>query len=129
MKDEGSSQGYGIIFLPPSFSPAGAPMEGRPYSCCCRISRLLRNPADCLSHALFLLSCFLQGIVDAEAGRLLPRWKLLESLEELADDGLCRHEQKRTVRHPFAIEHRRVFARPLKRITPQIVDIRATQAL
>jgi len=41
-----------------------------------------------------------QSIAQAEAAGLLARREFLEPADELADDGLCRHEEKRMVEQP-----------------------------
>src|SRR6185503_7820724 len=79
------------------------------------------------SQCFLILLRLLERLVNAEARRLLPRWKLLESFEELPDNGLCRHEEKRAVRQPFPVEHVSVFARSLKWISPEVEHERSTQ--
>src|SRR5215467_12771105 len=45
----------------------------------------------------------LHHLVDAEAGRLLPWWKLLEALDPLPDEELGRYEQKDPTSQPVAV--------------------------
>src|SRR6185369_8806390 len=76
---------------------------------------------------LLILPRLIERLVDAEARRLLARRELLEGLEEHADQSLGRHEEEHAVGSPLLVEHGRVFAGPLERVTPQVEERRETQ--
>src|ERR1700730_8009922 len=57
----------------------------------------------------FLIHQLLHGLVDREAARLLPRWKLLESLQVLRDDRLRRNQDEHVLDEPFDVVARLVL--------------------
>jgi hypothetical protein len=91
---------------------------GRPPLSSENATALFHAPAGRNRHVLLALPCLLQRLVDAEAGWLLARREFLECLEELADDGLGRSQQKGAVGHPLVVEHAPVFVAPLEGIAP-----------
>src|SRR4029434_473279 len=88
-----------------------------------RASQICLTATGDLGHRVLTLPRFLESLIDAEAGRLLPRRELLERLQELRDDGLRGHQQKRVICLPFVVEHAGVFGGPLERVTPKIVEM------
>jgi len=49
---------------------------------------------------------FFQGVADGEAGRLLTRWELFESLQELSDISLRWYQQVCMVQPPIPVSVR-----------------------
>src|SRR5262245_17395438 len=62
-----------------------------------------------------------QDLVDAQAVRLLTRWKFFEGREELPDNLLGRQEGPQLVGHPAQV-HPRFEGEPLERILPDVDD-------
>ena len=91
-----------------------------------RLTLLHADPGT-RGHRRLLLPGLLERLVDAEAGRPLPRRELLKRREELPDDGLGGHEQERPIGLPLVVEHRTVLITALERIGPEVVQLRASQ--
>src|SRR5262249_39892835 len=65
-------------------------------------------------------------LVDAEAGRLLPWWKLLEALDPLRDKELSRHEEEDPSHQPVAVVNG--FALGLfERVAAQVEEARDSE--
>src|SRR5262249_7951655 len=83
--------------------------------------------ASCSGQSLLVLSRFLQGLVDAEAGRPLARGKLLECFKEFTDRCLGRNQCKQAVSDPLIVEHRGVFVSPLEGVATQVGELWCAQ--
>lgn len=69
-----------------------------------------------------------QRVIDAEAGRRLPRWKFVEGFEKLTDDRLGGDEQERAIGHPLVVEEASVDVATLEGIAAQVVDLRRVES-
>src|SRR5262245_1750062 len=96
----------------------GRPPDGdRPYAS-------VSLTTDRLLQVCFVLAGLLQRLVDAEARGLLPWRELRKGLQELADDGLRRHQQERAIGLPLAVEQSCILGGAFERIAAQVVHVR-----
>ena len=72
--------------------------------------------------AAFLVHQHLHGLVDREAAGLLPRRELLERLQVLRHDRLCRYQDKHVIDKPSDVVAGLLF-RPLERVGAQVEQL------
>src|SRR5262249_32089202 len=76
---------------------------------CLFIKRSQLAPRVIRIASIFRVLELLHHVVDAKAGRFLPRRELLETGDPLGDESLRRYEQKGAVRQPIGVIDRLVL--------------------
>src|SRR6185436_6726964 len=121
---------------------SGAAPRGQPSSLLCPLlvqtfaswHRLLRHrlaPSRCDPLFLFVghfsyrivAGQLFHYVCDAEARRLLARWKFLECLEQRSNSRLRRDESEHSIGEPLRIKDGRVLVGSLEWVAPQVEEL------